>query len=88
MRVSQGAIYQYITGMQVFFAHPRAPWKSGPNENTNGLIRQYFPTGADLSQVSKDETELVRGKLIDLPQKVLNDYKSSEVFNDLVALKA
>jgi len=75
------------TGMQVFFAHPGAPWERGTNENTNGLIRQYFPKGTDFSQLSEDEIKKVQRKLNDRPRKVLNFYKPNEVFNKLVALK-
>lgn len=75
------------TGMQVFFAHPASPWERGTNENTNGLIRQYFPKGTDFAQVSVDEIKKVQRKLNDRPRKVLNFYKPNEVFNKLVALK-
>jgi len=75
------------TGMQVFFAHPGSPWERGTNENTNGLIRQYFPKGTDFSQISEEEIKKVQRKLNDRPRKVLNFYKPHEVFNKLVALK-
>ena len=75
------------TGIQVFFAHPGSPWERGTNENTNGLIRQYFPKGTDFTQVSVDEIKKVQRKLNGRPRKVLNFYKPNEVFNDLVALK-
>lgn len=74
------------TGMQVFFAHPGSPWERGTNENTNGLIRQYFPKGTDFAQISEDEIKMVQRKLNDRPRKVLNFYKPNEVFNNLVAL--
>ena len=74
------------TGMQVFFAHPGSPWERGTNENTNGLIRQYFPKGTDFSQVSEDEIKKVQRKLNDRPRRALNFYKPDEVFNKLVAL--
>lgn len=75
------------TGIQVFFAHPASPWERGTNENTNGLIRQYFPKGTDFAQVSEDEIKMVQRKLNNRPRKVLNFYKPNEVFNKLVALK-
>ena len=75
------------TGMQVFFAHPGSPWERGTNENTNGLIRQYFPKGTDFAQISEDEIKMVQRKLNGRPRKVLNFYKPDEVFNKLVALK-
>jgi IS30 family transposase len=75
------------TGMQVFFAHPGSPWERGTNENTNGLIRQYFPKGTDFVQVSDDEIKKVQRKLNNRPRKALNFYKPDEVFNKLVALK-
>lgn len=75
------------TGVQVFFAHPGSPWERGTNENTNGLIRQYFPKGIDFTQVSEEEIKKVQRKLNDRPRKVLNYYKPNEVFNNLVALK-
>jgi IS30 family transposase len=74
------------TGIQVFFAHPGSPWERGTNENTNGLIRQYFPKGTDFSQVSEDEIKMVQRKLNNRPRKALNFYKPDEVFNNLVAL--
>ena len=74
------------TDMQVFFAHPGSPWERGTNENTNGLIRQYFPKGTNFSQVSVDEIKKVQRKLNDRPRRVLNYYKPNEVFNKLVAL--
>jgi IS30 family transposase len=74
------------SGIQVFFAHPGSPWERGTNENTNGLIRQYFPKGTDFTQVSEDEIKKVQRKLNDRPRRALNFYKPDEVFNKLVAL--
>lgn len=74
------------SGIQVFFAHPGSPWERGTNENTNGLIRQYFPKGTDFAQVSDEEIKKVQRKLNDRPRKALNFYKPDEVFIKLVAL--
>jgi IS30 family transposase len=84
--MSQHEQFTIDTGIQVFFAHPGSPWERGTNENTNGLIRQYFPKGTDFSQISIDEVKMVQRKLNDRPRKVLNFRKPNEVFNNLVAL--
>ena len=75
------------SGIKVYFAHPGSPWERGTNENTNGLIRQYFPKGTDFTEVSVDQIMLVQRKLNDRPRKALDYYKPDEVFNNLVALK-
>jgi IS30 family transposase len=85
--MSQHEQFTIDTCIQVFFAHPGSPWERGTNENTNGLIRQYFPKGTDFTQVSEEEIKEVQIKLNNRPRKVLNFYKPNEVFNNLVALK-
>jgi transposase, IS30 family len=75
------------TNIQVYFAYPASPWERGTNENTNGLIRQYFPKGTDFSKVSVTEIKRVQNELNDRPRKVLGWKKPDEVFNQLVALK-
>jgi len=75
------------TGIQVYFAHPGSPWEWGTNENTNGLIRQYFPKGTDFTKVNQREIKRVERELNDRPRKVLHLKKPDEVFNLLVALK-
>lgn len=59
------------SGVKVFFADPHSPWKSGTNENTNGLLRQYFPKGADLSRWSVKELQAVANRLNARPRKML-----------------
>jgi len=75
------------TGMIVYFAHPASPWERGTNENTNGLIRQYFPKGTEFDKVSTRELKRVQRELNDRPRAVLEYYKPDEVFNNLVALE-
>ena len=75
------------TGIKVYFAHPASPWQRGTNENTNGLIRQYFPKGTDFRSVPTRELKRVQRQLNDRPRKVLEYLKPDEVFNRLVALK-
>lgn len=75
------------TGIQVYFAHPGSPWERGTNENTNGLIRQYFPKGTEFDRVSTREIKRVQRELNDRPRAVLHYKKPDEVINQLVALK-
>jgi IS30 family transposase len=75
------------TGIKVYFAHPGSPWERGTNENTNGLIRQYFPKGTDFSKVSRYQIKRAQRRLNDRPRAVLNYEKPDEVINRIVALK-
>ena len=85
--MSQHEKFTIDSGIQVYFAHPSSPWERGTNENTNGLVRQYFPKGTDFSQITDERIKEVQDLLNDRPRAVLNYYKPDEVFNNLVALK-
>jgi len=75
------------TGIAVYFAHPGSPWERGTNENTNGLLRQYFPKGTEFDKVSVRAIKRVQRELNDRPRAVLHWKKPIEVINHLVALK-
>jgi len=72
------------TKMQVYFAHPHSPWERGTCENTNGLLRQYFPKGTDFTQVSAQEIRVAEKQLNSRPRKTLNWETPSEAFHRLL----
>lgn len=72
---------------KVYFAHPYHSWERGLNENTNGLIRQYFPKKYDFRNITKQDTAFVENRLNNRPRKSLNFMKPIEIFlNNSVAL--
>ena len=73
------------TDMQVYFCDPHSPWQRGSNENTNGLLRQYFPSRDDLSLHSAAHLNAVARQLNNRPRQTLNWMKPSEVFSRTVA---
>jgi transposase, IS30 family len=73
------------TNMAVYFCDPHSPWQRGSNENTNGLLRQYFPSKADLSLHSAAHLNAVARELNNRPRQTLNWMKPSEVFSRTVA---
>jgi len=75
MEMAQHEIFTKKTGMLVYFAHPYSSWERGTNENTNGLIRRFFPKGTDFNKISKEQLKIAQNKLNNRPRKVLN-YKT------------
>jgi transposase, IS30 family len=72
---------EWILKLRVFFAHPHSPWERGTNENTNGLVRQYFPKRTPFSQVTRYEVAAIQDKLNDRPRKRLGFQTPREAFD-------
>jgi IS30 family transposase len=82
--MSQHARLSIDTGLRVYFCDPQSPWQRGTNENTNGLLRQYFPKGTDLAAHSATELNAVALALNTRPRKTLGWLTPAEAFNELL----
>lgn len=82
--MAQHKLFAKNTRMQVYFAHPHSPWERGTNENTNSLIRQFFPKGTDFSNIPNKAIKKAQDMLNDRPRKILKFHTPHEVFNQLL----
>jgi IS30 family transposase len=86
--MAQHAQLRIDTGLKVYFCDPQSPWQRGSNENTNGLLRQYFPRGTDLARHGPDELAAVAAALNGRPRKTLGWRTPAEVLDDYLAAAA
>jgi IS30 family transposase len=82
--MAEHKLFTKSTQIQVYFAHPHSPWERGTNENTNALIRQFFPKGTDFSKVSLKNIKQAQDMLNDRLRKTLGFLTPHEVFGKLL----
>ena len=86
--MAQHAQLRIQTGLPVYFCDPHSPWQRATNENTNGLLRQYFPKGTDLSRHSADDLAAVAATLNSRPRKTLDWRTPAEALNEYLSAAA
>ena len=86
--MAQHAQLRIDTGLEIYFCDPQSPWQRGSNENTNGLLRQYFPKGTDLARYSADDLAAVAATLNSRPRKTLAWRTPAEALNHYLSAAA
>jgi IS30 family transposase len=86
MELAEHKRFTVATDVQVYFCDPQSPWQRGTNENTNGLLRQYFPKGTDLSQYSQADLNKIALRLNQRPRKTLGFHTPADKLEASVAL--
>lgn len=81
--MAQHKQFTISTKMKVYFCHPHSPWQRGTNENTNGLVRDFFPKGTDFNKVSKQEVSKIQRWINERPRETLNDKTPIEAIKEL-----
>lgn len=82
--MAEHKLFTKQTKISVYFAHPYSPWERPTNENSNGLVRDYFPKGTDFNTISKARLKAVQDELNERPRKVLNWQSPKEVFEEII----
>lgn len=84
MEMARHADFTDATGVKVYFCDPHSPWQRGTNENTNGLIRDYFPKGTDFSKVTDEEVREMQDQLNGRPRQTLGWKNPAEAYAELL----
>jgi IS30 family transposase len=82
--MSEHRRFSVESGVEVYFCDPQSPWQRGSNENTNGLLRQYFPRGESLAGINQDDLDEVANKLNGRPRKTLGFHTPAEKLAELI----
>ena len=82
--MSEHELFTKDTKVIVYFADPQSPWQRGTNENTNGLIRQFFPKGTDFNKVTRKEIKYVQKLLNERPREILGWETPKKTFAELL----
>jgi len=85
--MAQHKLLSKAVNIKVYFAHKGCPWERGTNENTNGLVRQFFPKGTDFRLIPRKEINKVQDLLHGRPRKTLGWHLPYEAFSQSIALK-